>query len=111
MNHDVASSIQKSYKPLKFGYLDHARENLESKEHSYNDGIEIKHLGLTSDDYIEERLLSYSLDYPTYNNISSIDLTKLNNDVSTCPSEGNSKSIQIKSNFLLLTALLNNKIT
>lgn len=68
---------------MKISYLDHAQETFVSREHSYNDGIEIKHLGLTCDDYIEERVPAYSLDNSAYNNISSIDLTKLNNYVST----------------------------
>lgn len=81
--HDVAnSSIGQSYKLSKLGHYDHSGKNFESREHSYSDGIEIKHLSLTSDDYVEERLPAYTLDYQTYDNICYIHKTKFNNEVS-----------------------------
>ncbi|CAB3221577.1 unnamed protein product [Arctia plantaginis] len=50
-------------------------------------GMELKALGLTSDDYIERRMPPYSFDIP-HTNISDIDLTKYSNDIEpTCLSE------------------------
>lgn len=53
----------------------------------YGEDVEVKALGLTSDDYIERRMPPYTFDVP-YTNISDIDLTKYSNDIEpTCLSD------------------------
>lgn len=50
---------------------------------SYNhDSIKMKALGLTSDDYVEQRLTPDVMNRYPYTCISSVDFTKFSNDVS-----------------------------
>lgn len=79
------SRSRQSQKLASLSYFD---DTHDIKQKYYNDGLGIKHLGVTSDDYIEQRLPPYSFDIPN-TNISDIDLTKLNNDTiePTCLSD------------------------
>lgn len=62
----------------------------------YGEDVEVKALGLTSDDYIERRMPPYTFDVP-YTNISDIDLTKYSNVSINQVFGSNSKYCKIQS--------------
>lgn len=55
--------------------------DIKYRENEYNDGIQIKTCGLTSDDYVESRVqVPYNFSDIPVTNISGIDLTKISSN-------------------------------